>query len=175
LTSVSWPHTSTLVEVRRRPIRQALMRPLVIVELEVAVDARPRLRHHPVVRKYTSSYFSERHKRSIKILSMHRPRPSMLTAMPRPSNSPVNFSLVNCDPSSLLKISGRPQRNAFSNASTQKGTSIVTDNAQLSTNRLYQSITATRYTNPCAIRMYVMSVLHTWLTRFTSTPSSRYG
>src|ERR1022692_2500389 len=42
----------------------------------------------------------------------------------------------------------------------QKGSSIVTDNAQLSTNRLYQSITATRYTNPCAIRMYVMSVLH---------------
>src|ERR1022692_3166652 len=52
----------------------------------------------------------------------------------------------------------------------QKGSSIVTDNAQLSKNRLYQSITATRYTNPCAIRMYVMSVLHTWLTRFTSTP-----
>src|ERR1039458_4982512 len=52
-----------------------------------------------------------------------------------------------------MKISGRPQRNAFSNASTQKGTSIVTDNAQLSTNRLYQSITATRYTNPSDLKI----------------------
>jgi hypothetical protein len=99
----------------------------------------------------------------------------MLMSTPRFSSTSVNFSLVNCDPWSLLKMAGSPQRNAPSSASMQKGSSNVNDNFQLSTNRLYQSITATRYTNPCAIRMYVMSVLHTWLTRSTSTPSNRYG
>ena len=52
---------------------------------------------------------------------------------------------------------------------------MVTDSSQLSTNRLNQSITATRYTNPHAIRMYVMSVLHTWLTRSTVVPLNKYG
>jgi hypothetical protein len=45
--------------------------------------------------------------------------------IPRVFNSPVNFSLVNCDPLSLLKISGRPRRNARFNVSTQKSNSIV--------------------------------------------------
>lgn len=43
------------------------------------------------------------------------------------------------------------------------------------TNRLNQSITAISYTKPLAIRMYVISVLHAWLTRVTSTPFSKYG
>ena len=34
----------------------------------------------------------------------------MLMAICVPASSPVNFSLVNCDPWSLLKISGRPRR-----------------------------------------------------------------
>jgi len=54
------------------------------------------------------------------MLSMQRPRPSMLMAMWRSTNSPVNFSLVNCDPWSLLKMSGRPRRKARFKASTQK-------------------------------------------------------
>src|SRR5664279_4747585 len=86
----------------------------------------------------------------MKMLSKQRPRPSMLTAIPRVSNSPVNFGLVNCEPWSVLKISGRPRRSACFNASRQKSISIVTDSAQLNTNRLYQSITATRYTSDAA-------------------------
>jgi hypothetical protein len=54
----------------------------------------------------------------------------------------VNFSLVNCDPWSLLKMSGRPRRSARFSASTQNSTSMVSDSDQLSTNRLNQSITA---------------------------------
>jgi len=87
----------------------------------------------------------------------------------------VNFSLVNCDPWSQLKMSGRPRRNARFSASTQNSTSIVSDSDQLSPNRLNQSITATRYKKPCTIRMYVMSVLHTWFTRSTVVPFKRYG
>src|ERR1039457_6802671 len=74
------------------------------------------------------------------MLSMHLPRPSMLMAIWRSANSAVNFSLVNCDPWSLLKMSGRPRRNARFSASTQNSTSIVSDSDQLSTNRLNQSI-----------------------------------
>ena len=48
---------------------------------------------------------------------------------------------------------GLTRPSALFNASTQKSRSIVTDSAQLSTNRLNQSMTATRYTNPSAIRM----------------------
>ena len=48
----------------------------------------------------------------MKMLSRQRPRPSMLTAIPRASKTPVNFSDVNCEPWSLLKTSGRPRRNA---------------------------------------------------------------
>ena len=51
----------------------------------------------------------------------------MPIAIRRPANSPVNFSLVNCDPWSLLKMSGRPRRNARLSASMQKSTSIVND------------------------------------------------
>src|SRR5665811_1436238 len=69
------------------------------------------------------------------MLSMQRPRPSMLMAIWRSANSPVNFSLVNCDPWSLLKMSGRPRRSARFSASTQNSTSIVSDSDQLSTNR----------------------------------------
>jgi hypothetical protein len=58
-------------------------------------------------------------------------------------------------------MSGRPHRKARFSASMQKPTSIVSDSDQLNTNRLNQSMTATRYTKPCAIRIYVMSVLHT--------------
>ncbi len=73
---------------------------------------------------------------------MQRPRPSMLMAIWRSANSPVNFSLVNCDAWSLLKIC--PRRNARISASTQKSTSIVSDSDPLRTNRLNQSITGSK-------------------------------
>ena len=52
---------------------------------------------------------------------------------------------------------------------------MVIDTAQDSTYRLNQSITATRYTKPEAKRIYVISALQTWLTRFTVIPRNRYG
>ena len=87
------------------------------------------------------------------MLSKQRPRLSMLMAMSRVFHTSVNFSLANCEPWSLLKISGLPRCNARRNASTQKSTSIVTDSDQLGTYRLYQSITATKYAKPSGIRM----------------------
>ena len=76
----------------------------------------------------------------------------MLIWIPWPSNRPVNSSLVNCEPWSLLNISGfRPNDSASSSASRQKPTSQVFDNRQASTCRLYQSRIATRNRCPLAI------------------------
>src|ERR1700730_9526648 len=46
----------------------------------------------------TSSYLIERHRRSMKMLSMKRPRPSIEIATPAASSLPVNAALVNCAP-----------------------------------------------------------------------------
>jgi hypothetical protein len=69
----------------------------------------------------------------------------MLIAMPSRLRTLVKASLVNCDPWSLLNISGFPyMRNASSRQSTQNTASMLLLMRQLSTLRLYQSITATR-------------------------------
>ncbi len=78
-------------------------------------------------------------------MSRQAPLPSMLMAMPFFSRTPVNASLVNWLPWSLLKISGLPCLPiASSSASTQKPASIVIDTRCESTRRLNQSTTATR-------------------------------
>ena len=46
----------------------------------------------------------------MKMLSMHRPRPSMEIAIPASLRTPVKPRLVNWLPWSVLKISGRPYR-----------------------------------------------------------------
>ena len=57
----------------------------------------------------------------------------------------MKAALVNCEPWSVLKISGWPKRaSASSRASTQNATSIVFDSRQASTARLAQSMIATR-------------------------------
>jgi hypothetical protein len=48
------------------------------------------------------------HSRSTNTLSIQRPLPSMLTRTPLASSTAVNSSAVNCEPWSVLKISGVP-------------------------------------------------------------------
>jgi len=49
-----------------------------------------------------------RHSRSTKTLSRHAPLPSMLMAILFLANTPVNAAPVNCEPWSVLQISGVP-------------------------------------------------------------------
>ena len=84
----------------------------------------------------------------MKTLSSARPRPSMLIAMPRLLSEAKESAEVNCEPRSQFQISGWPKRNAASSAVRQKPVSIVLESSQLSTKRLNQSITATRYGKP---------------------------
>ena len=109
------------------------------------------------------------------MLSMQRPRPSMLIAICRPANSPVNFSEVNCDPWSLLKMSG----------SSPPQSPLQSLDAEVHLHRQRQRPTQHepaepihdrhQIHKPCAMRIYVISVLQTWLTRSTVVPLNKYG
>ena len=68
----------------------------------------------------------------------------MLMRMSAASTQPVNSALVNCEPWSVLKMSGVPGARASSSAVTQKLAPRVLETRQESTQWLYQSITATR-------------------------------
>jgi hypothetical protein len=73
-------------------------------------------------------------------LSKARPRPSMLIAMSRALSTPVNASLVNWQPWTVLKISGAPKSaSAWRRQSTQNPASSVLEIRQASTLREYQS------------------------------------
>ena len=90
-------------------------------------------------------YLIERHSRSMKMLSMKRPRPSIEIAILAASSLPVNTVLVNCAPWSVLNIRGLPYFcKASFRASTHNELSIVFDSRQASTARLAQSMIATR-------------------------------
>ena len=78
-------------------------------------------------------------------LSIQRPRPSMEMATPASASAPVKTAEVNCEPWSVLKISGLPNlARASSSAARQKETSIVFDRRHASTARDAQSMIATR-------------------------------
>ena len=70
--------------------------------------------------------------------------PSMLMATLSGFKTLVKSLLVNCDPWSVLKISGTPIVRASSRASMQKAASRVRETFQERTYRLYQSMTAVR-------------------------------
>ena len=80
---------------------------------------------------------------------------------------------MNCEPWSVLKISGRPIDSASSRASRQNGPSSVFDSRHESTYRLHQSITAVRYMKLCLIGTYVMSELQTSLTWVSTRSRSK--
>ena len=80
----------------------------------------------------------------MKMLSYNWSRPSIEKRTPAASTWPVNLSLVNWEPWSVLRISGVPRSSASSSASTQNETSIVFESRHASRCRVAQSITATR-------------------------------
>src|SRR2546427_5333124 len=113
-----------------------------------------------------SSCLTLRHNRSMNRLSIHRPRPSMLTSTPTDSTASRYASLVNWLPWSVLEISGcLPLASAAAQARIQNSLSRLLDNSQASTYRLHQSITATKYMNPWAIGTYVRNVAAPHLVR----------
>src|SRR3954454_4005283 len=109
-------------------------------------------------------------------LSSQRPRPSIEILTPAARSLSVKTELVNCEPWSVLKISGRPNRpSASSRASRQKLVSIVLDKRHDNTARLAQSMIATRYRNPSPIGIYVMSAAQTWLGRSIVRATQQVG
>ena len=110
-------------------------------------------------------------------LSIHRPLPSLLTAIPGPSSLPVHSGEVNWLPWSVLKICGRPPHcaTAAARAFSRQRRVIVLLTAHPSTLRLCQSITAHRPACPCGIGIYVMSEHHTSPANSTKRSRSRYG
>jgi hypothetical protein len=129
-----------------------LMRPFTVVEREVALEARFERRYSIIVFQVDVFILTVLHNRSTKILSSARPRLSMLIAVPACAKRLVTARLVNWTPWSMLKISGHPCTSATSRASRRKAGASELDSCQANTYRLNQSIRATRYRHPLAIR-----------------------
>src|SRR5271166_2685529 len=67
----------------------------------------------------------ERHSRSMKMLSMKRPRPSIEIAMPAAASLPAKASAVKVEPLSVLKIRGFPNRSSASSSAAAREARIV--------------------------------------------------
>lgn len=74
--------------------------------------------------------------------------PALESAISRFSNSPANFPLVNGAPLVVVEDIRRSEPKRSLQCSKQKADSMLTDRDQLSTYRLNQSMSATKYTNP---------------------------
>jgi uncharacterized ParB-like nuclease family protein len=73
----------------------------------------------------------------------------MLLSILRSSHRSGKAKLVNCAPGSELKMAGCARTNARSRADTQQLLSKIIETSHDSTERLYQSIMATRDIKPC--------------------------
>src|SRR5688572_14648729 len=99
------------MSLRRYRIGETLMWALGVVECEVVVQPRFQQGHGGILFEiklfvFDRSYLTERQSRSIKRLSIIRPRPSILTRTPAASTHCVKARAVNCTPWSVFKISG---------------------------------------------------------------------
>jgi hypothetical protein len=83
------------------------MRSAAVVEVQAIADRTARLAdsHRP---SDTPPHLTLRYSRSTNTLSREAPLPSMLIAMPLAASTPAKAVLVNCDPWSVLKMSGFP-------------------------------------------------------------------
>ena len=87
--------------------------------------------------------------RYFRFYNQERVHQSLAYRTPAAFSGVIQSSLVNCDPWSVLKISGRPYfLIASSSASTQKCVVSVFDSRQAKTLRLATSKIAIKYMNP---------------------------
>src|SRR6266540_3364855 len=101
-----------------------------------------------------SSCLTLRQSRSMNRLSIHRPRPSILTSTPTDSTASRNASLVNWLPWSVLEINGwRPLTKAPVQARMQNSLSRLLDNSHdFHSHQLQQSL------HPFAIHQSALSL-----------------
>ncbi len=124
---------------------KAQVRPSAVVKVQIAADRLPRLADAVVGPQVDLLYLTLRHSRSTNTLSRQAPLPSMLMAMPLAVSTPMKAWPVNCEPWSVLKISGLPwHARASCSVSMQNAASMVMDNRHDNTRRVAQSSAAAR-------------------------------
>ncbi len=148
-------------QVGRRLIAERLMRSLVVVEVEVVLQRREQIEaagevagiDQLVLERAPQPFDENVVERTA--AAIHADQDAALLERSQEVGRGELRALIGV-PDFGLAGSGRL---LASSAARQKLVSIVLDSSQLSTNRLNQSITATRYRKPPRIGMWVISVL----------------
>jgi hypothetical protein len=127
-----------------------LMKTALVVEGEIFADPGFRLAAVGAALQIDVLIFQRAQTRSMKTLSIRRPRPSIEMRTPASSNAPVKAAAVNWLPGQCCKspaelVEALPYlARASSSAARQNEPSIVLESRQERTARLAQSMTATR-------------------------------